>query len=344
MNRTFASDNYSTVHPEILSYLREINTGHQISYGDDEYTAQATIAFQKVFGGDTSVIFTTSGTAANILALKLLLTRPYDAVMVAATSHLFNDETGAAQAVLGAQLFPLETPDGKLKVQQLEREFQRRNPENPHSALPKVVSITQLAEYGTLYSQQEVKEIANWCHDHKMYLHVDGNRLANAAVALGVSLREASCDLGVDVLSFGGAKNGLMNAESVVIFNAPKSDYVRLQKQVLHLTSKMRYVAAQFIPYLEREIWKANAAHANEMAKKLAAGLEAIKGVKLTQKPQANQIFLTMPKDLKAKMHQAGHHFYDWDASKNEVRLVAAWDNTDEDVQKFLADLKRLTP
>jgi len=341
MNRTFASDNYSSVHPEVMRKLQEVNVGHEISYGDDQYTAQATEVFLKVFGENIEVVFLAGGTAANIYSLKLLLEKPYDAAIVAATSHMFNDETGAAQSVLGAQLFPIQTPDGKLTVELLNKETERRAPDNPHSALPKVVSITQLAEYGTLYTPDEVRSIADWCHERGMYLHMDGNRLANAAVALDLGLREASGDLGVDVLSFGGAKNGLMNAEAVVVFNAPKSDLIRMQKQVMHLTSKMRYVSAQFIPYLEHELWRTNARNANELAKRLAEGLDAA-ALESTQKVEGNQIFVVMSEDLKEGLHQAGHHFYDWDTSKNEVRLVTAWDNTEEDVERFLTDINRL--
>jgi len=342
MKATFASDNYSAVHPAVMQKLQAINSGHQISYGDDEVTKQATEIFHKVFGGDSSVVFLANGTASNILSLKLLLTKPYEAVILASGSHIFNDETGTAQSVLGVQLFPIGTPDGKLTVQLLDAEYARRQPHNPHSAVPRVVSIAQVTEYGTVYTAAEVQALADWCHRNGLYLHMDGNRLANAAVALGTGLREASRDLGVDVLSLGGAKNGLLNAEAVVIFNAPEASLPHMQKQVMQLTSKMRYISAQFIPYLEDEIWKANARHSNELARQLADGLQAVEAVKLTQEVQANHVFLGLPQALKAKLHEAGHHFYDWDVSKDEVRLVTSWDNSTGDVEKFLADIKRL--
>jgi len=340
MKTTFASDNYSSVHPAVMEALQKVNTGHQISYGDDEYTAQAVKLFKKTFGEDISVLFLTNGTASNVLALKLLLTKPYEAVIVAGTSHTFNDETGVIQSVLGAQLFPIQTPDGKLTIEMLKKEYQRRSPHNPHSAAPKVVSIAQLTEYGTLYSEQEIAAIAKWCHDHDLYLHMDGSRLANAAVALGTDLREASRDLGVDILSFGGAKNGLMNAEALVIFDAPTSSLAHMQKQVMQLTSKMRYVSAQFIPYLEDGIWQKNAEHANKLARLLAEGLKPVQSVKVTQAVQANHVFVSMPKALQQKLHQAGHHFYSWDETIDEVRLVTAWDNSEADVRTFLADVK----
>ncbi len=342
MKATFASDNYSAVHPAVMQKLQDINSGHQPSYGADEITKQATEVFQKVFGGGSSVIFLANGTATNILSLKLLLKQPYEAVILAGTSHIFNDETGTPQAILGTQLFPVNTPDGKLVPEMLDVELERHKPGNPHSASPKVVSIAQVTEYGTVYTAEEVKALADWCHRHGLYLHMDGNRLANAAVALETGLREASRDLGVDVLSFGGAKNGLLNAEAVVVFNAPESSLPHMHKQVMQVTSKMRYISAQFIPYLEDEIWKTNAGQANRLARQLADGLSKVGAVKLTQEVQANHVFLSLAQELKAKLHEAGHHFYDWDASKDEVRLVTAWDNSAADVERFLADIKRL--
>lgn len=343
MKTTFASDNYSAVHPAVMEKLQEINFGHEVSYGDDQYTAQATEAFKQVFGDDAEVLFLANGTAANVLALKLLLMRPYEAVMLPKSSHLFRDETGAPSSVLGVQLFPIETADGKLTIEALDKDYAWRDPKNPHSALPRVVSIAQSTEYGTVYSGEELRAIAGWCHERDMYLHMDGCRLPNAAVNLGLGLREATRDLGVDVLSFGSAKNGLLNAEAVVIFNAPKSDLARMQKQVMQLTSKMRYISAQFIPYLEQDLWRLNAEHANKLAQKLAEGLGRA-ALDLTQVVQTNQIFVVMPQDLKEGLYQAGHHFYDWDSSNDEVRLVTAWDNSQEDVQSLLSDLNRLTP
>jgi threonine aldolase len=343
MKTTFASDNYSGVHPAVMEQLQSINTGHQISYGNDDYTKQATETFHKVFGSGISVLFLANGTATNILSLKLLLTRPYEACIVPETSHIFNDESGAAQSILGTQLFPVATSDGKLTIASLDKMYARHHPDNPHSALPKVVSIAQLTEYGTVYSTEEIKALADYCHEHDMYLHMDGNRLANAAVALKTGLREISRDVGVDVLSFGGAKNGLLNAEAVIVFNAPKNSLTHAQKQVMQLTSKMRYISAQFIPYLEQEIWKTNAQHSNQLSRQLADGLKNIQAVTLTQPVQANHIFIIMPPELKQKLHRLGHHFQDWDSSKHEIRLVTSWDNSEDDVKTFLADINRLT-
>lgn len=344
MKATFASDNYSSVHPAVMDKLQAINSGHQPSYGADEHTKQATALFKQTFGDDVQVIFLANGTAANILSLRLLLTRSYEAVLLPKTSHIFKDETGTPQSILSAQLFPIDTPDGKLTVSLLDEEYANRQPDNPHSALPKVVSIAQATEYGTVYTAAEVQAIAAWCHQRHMYLHMDGNRLANAAVELGIGLRAATKDLGVDVLSFGGAKNGLLNAEAVVIFNAPKSSLPHAQKQVMQLTSKMRYIAAQFMPYLEEGIWKTNAEHANKLARQLADGLKDCKAVAVTQPVQTNHVFLTMPQKLKDGLHKAGHHFYDWDGARGEVRLVTSWDNSEADVQNFLTDINRLAP
>ncbi|HTE58265.1 MAG TPA: beta-eliminating lyase-related protein [Verrucomicrobiae bacterium] len=232
------------------------------------------------------------------------------------------------------------TADGKLRVEDLHAEYEARLELGYHSTLPKVVSIAQSTEYGTLYTNQEVKAIADWCHSHDMYLHMDGCRLPNALVALDSDLVTATRDAGVDVLCFGGAKNGLMNAEAVIIFNAPEQSIPRVQKQLLQLSSKMRYVSAQFIPYLTDDLWRKNAEHANTLAKQLADALVEIDGVSLTQALQTNQVFLVMPTELKEKLHAAGHHFYDWDVPKQEVRLVTAWDNKTEDIQRLMQDAK----
>ena len=320
--------------------MNEVNTGHQPSYGEDEYTEQAVQLFKQHFGDDIDVCFFTTGTAANIFSLRLLLTRSYESVIVPNTAHTFGDEAGAPQAIIGAQLLPVVTPDGKLRVEDLQKEYDARLELEYHSTIPKVVSIAQSTEYGTMYTVEEVKAIADWCHAHDMYLHMDGCRLPNAIVALDTDLLSATRDAGVDVLCFGGAKNGLMNAEAVVIFNAPEQSLMRVQKQVLQLSSKMRYVSAQFIPYLTNDLWRKSAEHANAIAKQLADELPGIEGIALTQEIQTNQVFLSMPKALKDKLHAAGHMFYDWDTAKDEVRLATAWDNTTEDVEQFVRDAK----
>jgi len=325
-----------------MEALQQANTGHQPSYGEDKYTKQATKLFMQHFGDNIQVCFFTTGTAANIFSLKILLTRPYESVIVPSTAHTFGDEVGAPQSVLGAQLLPITTADGKLRVDDLQKEYDARLELDYHSTVPKVVSIAQSTEYGTLYSLQEIKAIAGWCHGHDMYLHMDGCRLPNALVALDAELSEVR-EAGVDVLCFGGAKNGLMNAEAVVIFNAPKQSLPRAQKQILQLSSKMRYVSAQFIPYLTDDLWRKSAEHANSLAAQLADKLSTLKGVTLTQELQTNQVFVSMPRAMIDALHAAGHRFYDWDLTKNEVRFVAAWDNTPEDIEQLLHDAQSLS-
>lgn len=251
---TFGSDNFSAVDPKVMVYLAEINQmGHAQSYEGDPITRRAEAEFERVFGKGAKVIFVPSGTGANILSLKLLLTRPYEAIVTSELSHVFGEETGAVAANLGAHLFTLSHHDGKISLDELKREVELRLGEGFHSPLPKVVSIANSTEYGTCYTPAEVRAIAGYCHKQGMYLHMDGCRLPNVAAAMGVSLREITRDAGVDVLSFGGAKNDLMSAESVVIFNAPESDLLRMQKQAMQLVSKLRYVSGQFVPYLQAE-------------------------------------------------------------------------------------------
>lgn len=340
MQTTFASDNFSGVLPEVMHYLQQINTGHQPSYGEDEYTQQATELLQQSFGGSIQVRYFTTGTAANIYALKILLTRPYESVLVPNTAHTQADEVGAPQSVIGTQLLTITTADGKLRLEDLQKEYTSRVELDYHSTLPKVVSIAQSTECGTMYTVQEIKDIANWCHANNMYLHMDGCRLPNAVVAQQSSLIDMTREAGVDVLCFGGAKNGLMNAEAVIIFNAPEQSLARAQKQILQLSSKMRYVSAQFVPYMSNDLWRKCASTANDLARQLAEGLMQIPGVKLTQELQTNQIFVSMPRKVIDGLHAAGHQFYDWDKTINEVRFVTAWDNSQKDIEQLLADAK----
>lgn len=341
MNTTFASDNYSGVHPDIFKALQDANIGHQSSYGADDHTKRAQEVFKKVFG-DCQVIFTSTGTAANVLSLKLLLGQAYEAVITPETSHLLVAEVGAAQKTLGVQLIPTPTRAGKLTVADLDIALEWYPPDDIHNVLPKIVSIAQSTEYGTIYTAEEVKAIADWCHKHDMYLHMDGCRLPNAAVALDQGLKELTRDVGVDVLSFGGAKNGLMNAEAVVVFNAPKSSLPRHQKQLLQLTSKMRYLSAQFVPYLENELWKTNAAHANQLAQQLADGLAKLT-ILLTQPVETNQVFAKLDPKVVEKLHAAGHHFYKWNSEGNEYRFVTSWDNSKQDILNLLNDIARFS-
>lgn len=334
LHHTFASDNYAAVDPRIMQYLPHINTAHMPAYGEDSVTTKAKRLFRQEFGEINDILFVLTGTGANILSLAMLLERPYESVVATDISHVFEEETGALSRITGAQMFTVPNVNGKMQLKDLQAEVELRKSLGFHSALPKVVSIANTTEYGTCYTVDEVKQIATFCHDHNMYLHMDGCRLPNAAAALGCSLRDITVDAGVDVLSFGGAKNGLMSAEAVVVFNAPKTDTARLQKQTLQLSSKMRYTAGQFVPYLQQSIWQENATRANAMAQQLADGLRS-KNSTLTQPVVTNQVFCLLPDDINKKLRAAGHLFYDWN-SPGEVRFVTSWDNSETDIKNFL--------
>ena len=337
--RTFASDNYSTVHPEVMNFLIKMNqSGHDAAYGDDEITEQAKDLFKKTFGENTEVLFVTTGTAANILSLRLFLEKPYEAVITSDISHVFEEETGALSAIAGTHIFTVPHERGKITVETIKKELEFRKSLSFHSALPKIVSVASTTEYGTYYTIEEVKDIANYCHTNDMYLHVDGCRLANAIAAIGCTLAEYTRDTGIDVLSFGGAKNGLMNAEAVVILNAPHSDFRRLQKQSLQLVSKMRYIAGQFIPYLTNDLWLKNAEATNQLAKYFTERLRLVmkEQVIFTQQTESNQIFCQLSKESIERLRSVGYTFYDWN-SEGEVRFVTSWDNTEKDVDELLS-------
>jgi threonine aldolase len=338
--RTFGSDNFSSVHPEVMNYLVEINgRGHVQSYEGDPVTFEAQQLFRDEFGEDTQTIFVPSGTGANILALKLLLERPYEAALTSIASHVFEEEAGALAANTGAQTFTLQHVNGKINAHAIEQDIAMRKELGFHSALLKVVSIANSTEFGSCYTREEVQAIADVCHANNLYLHMDGCRLPNVAVALDLGLKECTRNLGVDVLSFGGAKNGLMSAEAVVVFNAPDSDLMRMQKQSMQLVSKMRYISGQFVPYMRNGMWRRNAAHANQLAQRLADGLTQTLGESaiLTQPVETNQVFCVLPEPIKAKLREAGHTFYDWPTNPGEVRFVTSWDNTEQDINDLVA-------
>jgi threonine aldolase len=340
--RTFASDNYSTVHPRVIELLATLNTkGHAPSYGEDDTTRQAKQAFRNEFDGEPEVIFVPTGTGANILSLKLLLEKPYEAVVTSQVSHIFEEETGALASITGAHIFTVNHTNGKISLQDLKQDIVLRKSLGFHSPLPKVVSIASTTEYGTYYTPDEVSQIANYCHENELYLHMDGCRLPNAIAAIGCTLKEYTQDAGVDILSFGGAKNGLMCAEAIVIFNAPTSGLYRMQKQSLQLVSKMRYITGQFIPYLQNDLWLQNAQRANYLATMLADGLRnTLKdNVTFTQPTMTNQVFCILPQTIIDNLRSAGYQFYDWNAA-GEVRFVTSWDNTEKDIQGMLSVLK----
>ena len=299
--RSFASDNYAGVHPEIVDAIRTVNEGHVVAYGDDEITARAVKHFKKHFGKDIEVFFVFGGTGANTLGLKAI-TKPYQAVVCAETAHINVDECGAPEKFTGCKLLAQQTPDGKLRLEQLEPLIHVFG--NEHHVQPRVVSISQATEMGTVYRKDELKAIAKFAHANNMLLHVDGARLANAAASLDTSLKSITVDAGVDVLSFGGTKNGMIYGEAVVFFD-PKlaRDFKYIRKQGMHLPSKMRFISAQFETLLSGDLWHRSASHANRMARLLGSELEKVPGGKitLTQKVEANGVFAVIPKQFIAQ-------------------------------------------
>ena len=338
--RSFASDNNAGVHPEIVEAIRAVNEGHVIAYGDDDITARAVKLFRKHFGKDVEVFFVFGGTGANTLGLKAI-TKPYQAVICAETAHINVDECGAPEKFTGCKLIALQTPDGKLRVEQLEPLVHVFG--NEHHVQPRVVSISQATEMGTVYSKQELKAIAKFAHANNMLLHVDGARLANAAANLNASLKEITADAGVDVLSFGGTKNGMIYGEAVVFFD-PKlaRDFKYIRKQGMHLPSKMRFISAQFETLLSGDLWRRSATHANRMARLLATELEKVPGgkISLTQKVEANGVFAVVPKQFIPQL-QKKYFFYVWSEAISEVRLMCSFDTTEEDIHELVALVRR---
>lgn len=337
--RGFASDNNAGVHPAILQAISDINRGHAIAYGDDPVSEQARQKFKELFGPQVSVYFVFLGTGANVLSLKAL-TDSYHAVICADTAHINTDECSAPEKFTGCKLIPIPSSNGKITVDAVQKHLHGFGFE--HHTQPKVISITQSTEMGTVYTPQEIKALADLAHQYNMYLHVDGARIANACVSLGISFKEMISDTGVDVLSFGGTKNGLMYGEAIV-FLKPGLDqnFKYHRKQGMQLASKMRYISAQFLAYIDQEIWKKNALHANQMAKLLQKELSGIKGVTITQEVQANGVFAIIPKDI-IPILQKEFFFYVWDENKNEVRWMTSWDTQEDDIKSFTKIIRKL--
>ncbi len=334
--KSFASDNWSGVCPEIMEVLQKVNNaGHVPAYGEleEDVTLSAINKFKEFFGKQAEVFFVYNGTAANVLGIQHLM-RSYHAVVAAHTAHLNEDECGAPEKISGSKIYTIETGDGKIISEDI-RPFLRSIGFQHHSQ-PKVISISQVTETGTVYSCEEIAALAGFAHDNNMFLHVDGARIANAAVALGVSFKEMITDTGVDVLSFGGTKNGMMFGEAVVFLKPELAkDFEYSRKQGMQLHSKMRYIAAQFERYLTDDLWKKNAATANRMAKFLAEKLELIPQVKLSQEVRANGVFALFPVKVIPRL-QNHYYFHIWNHDTNEVRLMCSWDTTKEDIEAFI--------
>ncbi|HKP46597.1 MAG TPA: low specificity L-threonine aldolase [Pyrinomonadaceae bacterium] len=338
MLRSFASDNNAGVHPKVMAALSAANEGHVVAYGDDPYTARATELFQKHLGKDAEVFFVFGGTGANVLGLKAI-TQSHHAVICADTAHIYVDECGAPEKFTGCKLLPVSTPDGKIRPEQLNPLLHDVGFE--HHVQPRVVSISQATEMGTVYSVKEMKALAGFAHEHNMLLHVDGARIANAAAGLDVKLRAITRDAGVDVMSFGGAKNGMMYGEAVIFFDKQlAAEFKYTRKQGMHLPSKMRYISAQFEALLTNDLWRDNARHANRMAQLLSAELRKIPQIHVTQKVEANGIFAIIPKKYIARL-QRKYFFYVWNEETSEVRLMTSFDTTEDDIGDFISLVKR---
>ena len=336
--RSFASDNNAGVHPEIVEAIRAVNEGHVIAYGDDDITARAVKLFKKHFGKGIEVFFVFGGTGANTLGLKAI-TKPHHAVVCAETAHINVDECGAPEKYTGCKLISLQTPDGKLRLEQLEPLVHVFG--NEHHVQPRVISVSQATEMGTVYQRDELKAIAKFAHANNMLLHVDGARLANAAASLDRSLKSITADAGVDVLSFGGTKNGMIYGEAVIFFDTKVAhDFKYIRKQGMHLPSKMRFISAQFETLLSGDLWRRSATHANRMARLLASELEKVPNISLTQKVEANGVFAVVPKQFIPTL-QKKYFFYVWNEAISEVRLMCSFDTTEEDIQEFVAVVRK---
>ena len=343
-SRGFASDNYSGIHPEILDAIVQANGAHQIAYGEDLYTARLQEVFASHFGEGVEAFPVFNGTGANVTGLQSMLPR-WGAVIATSTAHIHTDEGGAPERVGGFKLLPVVTPDGKLTPELIDQEAWGWG--NEHRAQPLVVSITQTTELGTAYTVDEVTAIAEHAHAHGMTLHMDGARISNAAAALGVPLRAFTRDAGVDVLSFGGTKNGMMVGECVLVLNPEASEGLTyLRKLNMQLASKMRFISAQFIALLEGDLWLRNATHANAMAARLRGALEdamasgAITGLSFSQPSESNAIFAVLPPGVADRLRES-FRFYDWNPATGEVRWMCGYDTTEEDIDAFVAAVTR---
>jgi threonine aldolase len=339
MKKGFASDNNSGVRPDILKAMEAANSGHCTGYGNDPFTENAISVFKEKFGPETGVFFVFNGTGANVLGLSSV-TRSFNSIICAETAHIQEDECGAPEKFTGCKLLPVETKNGKLTPEIIRHHLKGFDFE--HHSQPKVISISQVTEMGTVYQPEEIKALADLAHNHNMLLHMDGARIANAAVSLNLDFREFTKDCGVDVLSFGGTKNGMMMGEAVLFFNpelATQTKYLR--KQSMQLYSKMRFVGAQFTAYFENDLWKETASHANKMAKMLEAEVKQIPEIKITQPVEANGIFAIVPSGI-IKPLQEQFFFYIWNEQNSEVRWMTSFDTTENEIHEFAALIKKL--
>lgn len=330
--RSFASDNNAGVHPEVLDAIARVNQGHAVGYGDDHETKSLEKKIEEHFGAGAQGFVVFNGTGANVLSLAAL-TNSFDAVICGEAAHAYVDECGAPEKFTGCKLIPIATEQGKVTESGVRGAYHGIG--DQHHVQPRVISITQTTELGTVYRPEEVKQLARFAHERNMFLHMDGARVANAAASLGLNLRQATRDLGVDVLSFGGTKNGAMGAEAVVFFNAGLCrDFLFRRKQGMQLASKMRFISVQLTALLSGDLWLRNAQHSNRMAKLLERRLRKIPRVKIIYPVQANGVFAQIPRRAIAKILKR-YFFYVWSEEQSLVRWLCSWDTTEADVNQF---------
>jgi threonine aldolase len=332
--RGFASDNYSGIHPDVLAAIAEANGGYQVAYGADAYTEALGEVVRSHFGPQAGAYPVWGGTGANVIALQAATER-WQSVIAAESSHVHTDECGAAEKLGGIKLLTVPGTGGKLTPELIDA--QAFGFDDVHRAQPRVVTLAQSTELGTCYTPAEMRELCEHAHALGMLVHVDGARLSNAAAALGTGFAEITTDAGVDVLSFGGTKNGLLAAEAVVVLNPGAVRGVEyLRKSSMQLASKMRFLSAQLHALLSGDLWLRNAMHANAMAARLAERVRSVPGVELTREPEVNAVFAILPAEVTERL-QKRFSFYTWDPRSGEVRWMTSFDTTEADVDTFAA-------
>ncbi|MBI1375888.1 MAG: aminotransferase class V-fold PLP-dependent enzyme [Frankiales bacterium] len=338
---SFGSDNHAGAHPEVLAAVVAANEGSAPAYGDDDLTQEAVALVRDHFGADADVSFVFNGTGANVVGLQTML-RSFENVICAESAHINVDECAAPERFIGSKLVDVPAPGGKLTPELVDAA--RWGVGDPHHVQAKVVSITQSTELGTVYSLEEIRALADYAHERGMYLHLDGARIANAAVALGVGLGDLGRGAGVDVLSFGATKNGALGAEAVVVLRPELVDAMPfVRKQAMQLASKMRFVSAQFVALLRDDLWRRNAEHANAMARRLADGVAGVAGVEVTDAVQANAVFAVLPPAAIAEL-QERFLFYVWNEARHQVRWMTSWSTTPDEVDAFVAAIRETAP
>ncbi|MCG8320072.1 MAG: low specificity L-threonine aldolase [Cytophagales bacterium] len=339
--KTLASDNYAGALPEIIQSIIEANTGHAGSYGGDDFTRKSRELFRHHFGDVADVRFVFNGSGANVLSLSTAV-EPFSSILCADCSHLYVDESTSPESFTGCRLIPLQTnSEGKIEIEAIKEKIIRVGDE--HHPQARVLSITQPTEYGTLYSLKEIRAISDLLKEHHMFLHMDGARIFNAATALNCTLKALTSEAGVDIVSVGGTKIGMLFGEAVVVFNHQLAKNLKFKhKRAMQLASKNRFIACQFEALLKDKLWYKHAKKANDMAALLHGSIKAIPGITVTKPVQANAVFAIIPKSWTEKL-QDNLFFYVWNELTNEVRLMCAFDTDENDIRKFVEAIKVFT-